>query len=179
MRRLALPQAWLVAERNVKVSIGCLWKRLRQLGLAQKKLLRAAEQEGADIAEAREEWRASQPDLNSERLVFIDETGAKTNLVRLYGRAPRGQRLAASVPHGHWMTTTFVAALRHDEITAPCVLNRPMDGASFLTYVERSAGCPRPLREACSHRAIDCSTCRLRLGCGRGSTVSVRKVEIK
>ena len=68
--------------------------------------------------------------------MFIDETGAKTNMARLYGRAPRGQRLVASVPHGHWMTTTFVAALRHDEIAAPCVFDGPMDGASFLTYVE-------------------------------------------
>jgi hypothetical protein len=68
--------------------------------------------------------------------VFIDETGAKTNMARLYGRAPRGQRLVASVPHGHWMTTTFVAALRHDEIAASCVFDGPMDGASFLTYVE-------------------------------------------
>ena len=57
-------------------------------------------------------------------------------MARLYGRAPRGQRLIASVPHGHWMTTTFVAALRHDEIAAPCVFDGPMDGASFLTYVE-------------------------------------------
>lgn len=83
-----------------------------------------------------EEWRASQPELTPKRLVFIDETGAKTNLVRLYGRAPRGQRLIAPVPHGHWMTTTFVVALRNGEITAPCVFNGPMDGVSFLTYVE-------------------------------------------
>jgi transposase len=98
--------------------------------------LRATEQDRADIAQARDEWRAGQPDLNPENLVFIDETGAKTNLTRLYGRAPRGQRLVAPVPHGHWMTTTFVAALRHDEITAPCVFDGPMDGASFLIYVE-------------------------------------------
>jgi transposase len=97
--------------------------------------LRAAEQDRADIAEAREEWRSSQPDLNPERLVFLDETGAKTNMVRLYGRAPRGQRLFAPVPYG-WMTTTFVAALRHDEITAPCVFDGPMNRSSFLTYVE-------------------------------------------
>ncbi|MGH2371897.1 MAG: IS630 family transposase [bacterium] len=133
---LAELQAWLIAEHDLKVSIGCLWKRLRQLGLTLKKSLRAAEQDRADIAKAREEWRASQPDLNPEHLVFIDETGAKTNLARLYGRAPRGQRLIAPVPHRHWMTTTFVAALRHDEITAPCVFDGPMDGASFLTYVE-------------------------------------------
>jgi transposase len=98
--------------------------------------LRAAEQDRADIAKARDEWLASQPALNPENLVFIDETGAKTNMLRLYGRAPRGQRLVAPVPHGHWMTTTFVAAWRHDEITAPCVFDGPMDGASFLTYVE-------------------------------------------
>jgi hypothetical protein len=98
--------------------------------------LRAAAQDRADIAKARDEWLASQPALNPENLVFIDETGAKTNMVRLYGRAPRGQRLVAPVPHGHWMTTPFVAALRHDEITAPCVFDGPMDGASFLTYVE-------------------------------------------
>lgn len=75
--------------------------------------------------------------MNQEQLVFIDETGAKTNMVRLYGRAPRGQRLFAPVPYGHWMTTTFVAALRHDEIAAPCVFDGPMNGASFLTYVEQ------------------------------------------
>jgi transposase len=98
--------------------------------------LRAAEQGRADIAKAREEWRAGQPDLNPEKLVFIDETWAKTNMARLYGRALRGQRLVAPVPHGHWMTTTFVAALRHDEIAAPCVFDGPMDGASFLAYVE-------------------------------------------
>jgi transposase len=98
--------------------------------------LRAAEQDRADIAKARDEWLAGQPNLNPENLVFIDETWAKTNMARLYGRALRGQRLVAPVPHGHWMTTTFVAALRHDEIAAPCVFDGPMDGASFLAYVE-------------------------------------------
>lgn len=74
--------------------------------------------------------------MNLQHLVFIDETWAKTNMARLYGRSPRGQRLVAPVPHGHWMTATFVAALRHNAITAPCVFDGPMDGASFLTYVE-------------------------------------------
>jgi transposase len=99
--------------------------------------LRAAEQDRADIAKAREEWRALQPHLKPEHLVFIDETGAKTNMVRLYGRAPRGQRLVAPVPHGQWKTTTFVAALRQDEIAAPCVFDGPMNGTSFLAYVEQ------------------------------------------
>ncbi len=57
-------------------------------------------------------------------------------MVRLYGRSPHGQRLVAPVPHGHWMTTTFFPALRHDEVAAPCMFNGPMDGVSFLAYVE-------------------------------------------
>ena len=98
--------------------------------------MRAAEQDRPDVAKARQEWRASQPDLNPERLVFIDETGAKTNMVRLYGRAPRGSRLVASASFGHWMTTTFVGALRCDQIAAPCVFDGPMNGPCFLAYVE-------------------------------------------
>jgi len=75
--------------------------------------------------------------LSPERLVFIDETGATTNMARRYGRAPRGERLAMSVPYGHWKTTTFVAALRHDRIDAPCVIDGPMNGELFLAYVEQ------------------------------------------
>lgn len=71
------------------------------------------------------------------RLVFIDETSAKTNLIRLWGRSLRGTRLVAKVPHGHWKTTTFVAALRHDGLTAPTVLDGAMDGPLFLAYVEQ------------------------------------------
>ena len=58
-------------------------------------------------------------------------------MTRLYGRAPRGQRLIASAPFGHWKTTTFVAALRRDGVTAPMVLDGPMTGAAFLAYVEQ------------------------------------------
>ena len=68
--------------------------------------------------------------------MFIDETWAKTNLTRLSGRAPRGERLHAKVPHGHWKTMTFIAALRHDRIDAPFVLDGPVNGARFLAYVE-------------------------------------------
>jgi transposase len=73
--------------------------------------------------------------LNPERLVFIDETGAATDMARRYGRCPRGQRLVASVPWGHWKTTTFVAALRVEGITAPCVFDGPMDGPCFRAYI--------------------------------------------
>jgi transposase len=105
---------------------------------AQKKSQHAAEQERPDVAAARHAWHAGQADLNPERLVFIDETGAATNMARRYGRCPRGQRLVAHVPWGHWKTITFVAALRADKITAPCVFDGPIDGESFLAYVEQS-----------------------------------------
>jgi transposase len=104
---------------------------------AQKKSERAAEQDRADVAAARAQWVASQGDLDPERLIFIDETGAKTNMARRYGRCPRGERLVTSVPWGHWKTTTFLAGLRVEGIVAPCVLDGPMDGASFRAYVEQ------------------------------------------
>jgi transposase len=104
---------------------------------AQKKSQRASEQDRPDVAEARQNWHASQAELNPERLVFLDETGASTNMARRYGRCPRGERLLSSAPWGHWKTTTFVAALRVGEVTAPCVLDGPMDGESFRAYVEQ------------------------------------------
>jgi transposase len=73
-------------------------------------------------------------------LVFIDETWAKDNMTRLYGRCPRGQRLAGKIPLARWHTTTFVAALRHDRIDAPMVLDGPIDGAWFLAYIEQVLG---------------------------------------
>ena len=88
------------------------------------------------MAQAREAWRASQPDLDPDRLVFVDETGASTKMVRLRGRCRRGERLLAKAPWGHWKTTTFVAGLRRDGVIAPFVLDRPMNGAAFLVYLE-------------------------------------------
>ena len=82
-------------------------------------------------------WHAAQPDLDAARLVFIDETGASTKMARLYGRSLRGRRCLAAIPHGHWKTTTFVGALRSTGITAPMVLDGPMDGPAFLAYVEQ------------------------------------------
>lgn len=75
--------------------------------------------------------------MNPDRLVFIDETWATTNMTRVRGRAPRGQRLVASVPHGHWKTSTFVAGLRTSGLTAPLVIDGAMNGEVFLAYVEQ------------------------------------------
>jgi transposase len=105
--------------------------------VAQKKSLRAAEQDRPDVAKARTEWRESQPTLDAGRLIFIDETWTKTNMVRLYGWAPVGHRLVDAVPHGHWKTSTFIAGLRQDGLVAPCVYNGAVNGELFLAYVEQ------------------------------------------
>jgi transposase len=102
-----------------------------------KKSLRASEQDRADIARRRTRWKTHQGRLDPRRLVFIDETWAKTNMTRRHGRCCRGARLVAKVPHGRWRTLTFLAALRHDRITAPCVIDGPINGTSFRAYIEQ------------------------------------------
>lgn len=77
------------------------------------------------------------PEWDLERLVFLDETSATTNMTRRYGRSPRGERLIMPEPHGHWKTSTFVAALRIDGLTAPTVLEGAMNGDFFEAYVEQ------------------------------------------
>lgn len=104
---------------------------------ALKKILHASEQERADVAAARQRWTEDQPSLDPARLVFLDETGTTTNMTRLRGRARRGARLVGRVPHGHWKITTFIAGLRCDAVTAPFVIDRPMNGPIFRTYLER------------------------------------------
>lgn len=85
----------------------------------------------------RQAWAQAQPEIDPRRLVFIDETGASTKMARLYGRAAKGARCKAAIPHGHWKTTTFTGALRLSGMTAPMVLDGPMNGAAFKAYVEQ------------------------------------------
>ena len=89
------------------------------------------------MVEARRAWIEALPTMNVEKLVFIDETWASTNMTRRYGRAPRGQRCRGAAPYSHWQVTTFVGALRHHGISAPMVIDEPMDGDVFLAYVEQ------------------------------------------
>jgi transposase len=89
------------------------------------------------VAQAREAWKAGQAKLNPDKLVFIDETGASTKMVRLRGRCRRGQRLLAKAPFGHWKTTTFTAGLRRNGLVAPFILEGPMNGEAFLVYLEK------------------------------------------
>lgn len=104
---------------------------LRRGGPSHKTLF-ALEQARADIARWRQRWRSWQSGLDPRRLVFIDETWIKTNMAPLRGWSARGKRLIAHAPYGHWKTMTFIAALRHDRIEAPWVLN----GEAFRLYVE-------------------------------------------
>ena len=89
------------------------------------------------MAQARENWKADQARLDPQKLVFVDETGASTKMVRIRGRCRRGQRLIGKAPWGHWKTTTFTAGLRLDGITAPFILDGPMNGEAFLVYAEK------------------------------------------
>jgi transposase len=104
---------------------------------AQKKRIRAAEQDRPDIAEARRAWAKAAPRLDPAHLVFLDETWATTNMARTHGRAPRGSRLVAAVPHGHWHTTTFLCGLRTSGPVAPLVLEGAINGRAFRAYVEQ------------------------------------------
>jgi transposase len=85
----------------------------------------------------RQEWFEGQIDLDPERLVFIDETWASTSMSRLHGRTPKGERLRAGIPHGHWKTTTFVAGLRLTGMMATMVLDGPINRDAFQAYVEQ------------------------------------------
>jgi transposase len=108
-----------------------------QRSSASKKTLHASEQDRADVARRRAQWQRYQGQIDPARLVFIDETWAKTNMAPLRGWAAKGKRLLAKAPFGHWNTMTFVAALRHDRIVAPWLLDGPMNGERFRVYVEQ------------------------------------------
>jgi transposase len=85
----------------------------------------------------REAWREQTADLDLRRLVFIDESGAKTNMTRLYGRACGGQRVVDAAPRGQWHTTTMLSSMRLDGSTEALVVEGPTDAAVFQAYVEQ------------------------------------------
>jgi putative transposase len=97
----------------------------------------AGERDRPDVARRRAQWTKYQNKIAPERLVFIDETWTKTNMAPLRGWGPQGRRIKAKVPYGRWKTTTFLAALRHDRIEAPWLLEGPIDGQTFQIYVEQ------------------------------------------
>jgi DDE superfamily endonuclease len=99
--------------------------------------LHAAEQDRPDVVTARKAWRRRRWKAKLRRLIFIDETSTKTNMVRLRGRSRRGKRLVDKTPHGHWKTSTFIAALRHNRLAAPFTIDGAVNGEVFLAYVRR------------------------------------------
>jgi transposase len=97
----------------------------------------ADEQRRLDVAAARRRWRNWLPLRNVRQYLFLDECGVRTDLLRRYGRSPRGTRLRDHTPCGHWQTHTVIAALRPDGVTAPAVFDGPIDNPSFRAYVEQ------------------------------------------
>lgn len=95
------------------------------------------EQTRADVAEARAKWIAEQTDVAPERLVFLDETWAKTNMTRVYGRSRKGERVSATVPYGRWQTTTFLGAMRATGFIAPLCVEGAINGEIFAAWVEQ------------------------------------------
>jgi transposase len=93
----------------------------------------------------RAQWRSAQPLWDAHKLVFIDETGLNTKMARLYGRCPVGQRCVSAIPHGHWHTSTFIAALRYEGIAAPFLIEGAVDADVFTAYLQHVL-CPE-LRE--------------------------------
>jgi transposase len=108
-------------------------------GYRFKKTLRASERGRADVRQARDHWRTQRPPRMRQephRLVFLDETGTSTKMTRRRGRSPKGQRLYAKVPFGHWKTQTFIAGLRYHELCVPWVIDGQMTRRIFETSVE-------------------------------------------
>ena len=135
---LAELRLWLAQTHEVTASNGLMHDTLRKLGLTlKKKTLHAAEQERPDVAAARAAWRQSQAGLRPGRLIFLDETSVKTNMVRTHGWAPMGERLVASVPHGHRKTSSFIGCLTEDGMIAPYVLDGAVNAELFVAYVEQ------------------------------------------
>jgi transposase len=93
------------------------------------------------VKEARENWRKEQPSLKNENLVFIDETGLNTKMTRLRGRSPKGERCVASVPHGHWKSTSLIAAIRINGMHAPFMIDGALNREGFLVYL-KNVLCP-------------------------------------
>ena len=128
-----------IKELHERLSVNCtksaVAQALRRMGLSFKKTLHASEQDRPDVAERRTQWKHDQPERDAQRLIFIDETWAKTNMTRLRGRAPVGERLVAKVPYGHWNTTTLIAALAIDGVRCSTVVDGPVNADVFEAFV--------------------------------------------
>ncbi|MGZ5031515.1 MAG: IS630 family transposase [Methylobacter sp.] len=107
---------------------------------AIKKTVVASEQQRHDVAAARAQWQAWQKQCDLSKLVFLDETSTSTDMIRRYGRTLGGARCVDNAPAGHWLTLTFIAGLRVDQLTAPWCLNQAMNGEAFKEYLSSQLG---------------------------------------
>ena len=129
----------LLAERGVQVSEDTAGRFLRSLDLTFKKKTPVAEErDREDVKVRRDEWQRDQNSMRTDKLVFLDETWIKTNMAPLRGWGPKGERLPGKAPFGHWKTSTLVGALRSDGIVAPRVLSGPVNGKTFLAYIQEA-----------------------------------------
>lgn len=103
---------------------------------AKKKSLHAQEQDSPEAQQKRQSWREQVRQIDPAQLVFLDESGARTDMTRRYGRAPAGERVGEATPRSHWRTVTMLAALTLEGIKAPMMIEAATDGDVFLSYVE-------------------------------------------
>jgi transposase len=117
-------------------SLNAIHKFVKSLGFVLKKTLKASEQDREDIIQARTEWKEFPKTTHAKRLVFLDESGIKTNMTRLYGRSFQGTRCHDSAPCGHWETVTVLSSVRLDGTTECVVFEGDVDRKIFDAYVQ-------------------------------------------
>ena len=131
-------QAELKRESGEEACLGTICAACRALERSRKKkTLIASERDRADVVEQRAAWRASQELIDPAKIVFIDETWAKTNMTRTYGRSELGTRVVEKTPCGRWQTTTFLGALRAEGFIAPLTVEGSINGELFRAWVEQ------------------------------------------
>ena len=129
-------------ELAQRLGVGCsrmaIWRALRKLGITRKKkTVHARERDTPRVRKLRRAFRQELAGVDPERLVFVDETGTNTAMTRLYGRAPRGERVPAGVP-GHWESQTLIAGLRLSGVVAPFTFAGATDAATFGAYTAQA-----------------------------------------
>ncbi len=167
---LAEIAAHLEGSHGLRVALSTVWRFFERRGITLKKTAHASEQEQPNVVRRRRAWFEAQPDLDPERLVFIDETGASTKMARHYGRSKRGTRCRAPIPHGHWKTITFVGGWRHGTTEATREAGHQPARALGRTRYGRCHGMPgcgslptrgcgrcAPGRRLLDHRALQLS----------------------
>lgn len=122
---------------NKSCCLAAIHRMLIKMGFKYKKTLKASEQNREDVQIKRKKWREFQKTVNSQKLVFLDATGAKTNMTRLYGRARKGRRCFDHTPDGRWERTTILSAVRINGKTCSVVFDGSLDREMFNAYVEK------------------------------------------